>query len=379
MASIYFHIPFCKQACHYCDFHFSTSLQYKDEVLQAMLKELSLRKNYLGQQSIESIYFGGGTPSLLNETEISRLIDAVGKYYSINADAEITLEANPDDLNAVKVKDFRKTAINRFSIGIQSFFEEDLKWMNRAHNANEAEGAIKRVQDAGFENITADLIYGYPLLTEDKWNSNIQKMTEMDIPHISAYSMTVEPQTALGQFVKTGKQKPMNEGQSADQFVQLMEELQAKGYEQYEISNFAKAENYSKHNSNYWLGVPYLGIGPSAHSFNLQTRQWNVSNNSKYLAALARKELPSEEELLTPANKINEYIMTSLRTKWGMNVDFLKSNYDGVYFENLEEQLNDWVEKGKITSENNCYTLTLAGKLLADHIASELFVEEQEN
>ena len=318
MASIYFHIPFCKQACHYCDFHFSTSLQYKDEVLQAMLKELSLRKNYLGQQSIESIYFGGGTPSLLNETEISRLIDAVGKYYSINADAEITLEANPDDLNAVKVKDFRKTAINRFSIGIQSFFEEDLKWMNRAHNANEAEGAIKRVQDAGFENITADLIYGYPLLTEDKWNSNIQKMTEMDIPHISAYSMTVEPQTALGQFVKTGKQKPMNEGQSADQFVQLMEELQAKGYEQYEISNFAKAENYSKHNSNYWLGVPYLGIGPSAHSFNLQTRQWNVSNNSKYLAALARKELPSEEELLTPANKINEYIMTSLRTKWGM-------------------------------------------------------------
>lgn len=379
MASIYFHIPFCKQACHYCDFHFSTSLRYKEDVLEAMLRELSLRENYLEGQTIESIYFGGGTPSLLNETEISRLIDAVGKYYSINADVEITLEANPDDLDAVKVADFRKTAINRFSIGIQSFFEEDLKWMNRAHNASEAESAIKRVQDAGFENITADLIYGYPLLTEDKWDSNIQKMTQMDVPHISAYSMTVEPQTALGQFVKTGKQKPMNEGQSADQFIQLMEELQAKGYEQYEISNFAKAESYSKHNSNYWRGVSYLGIGPSAHSFNQEARQWNISNNSKYISALARKELPFEEEILTPENKINEYIMTSLRTKWGVDVDFLKTTFASRYFGNLDEQLNDWVKKGKLTSENNCYTLTLAGKLLADHIASELFVEEQQD
>lgn len=280
MAGIYFHIPFCKQACHYCDFHFSTSLRYKDELLAAMLQELVLRKPYLEEQTIESIYFGGGTPSLLNETELSRLIDAIETNYSISRNVEITLEANPDDLYAAKVTDFRKTNINRFSIGIQSFFEEDLKWMNRAHNASEAESAIKRVQDAGFENITADLIYGFPLLSDEKWAANIEKMTSMDVPHISAYSMTVEPQTALGSFIKTGKQKPMNEGQSADQFVLLMEQLEGKNYEQYEISNFARGEAYSKHNSNYWRGVSYLGIGPSAHSFNQESRQWNISNNA---------------------------------------------------------------------------------------------------
>lgn len=378
MPGIYFHIPFCKQACHYCDFHFSTSLQYKDDLLAAMLKELEMRKDYLAGQSIESIYFGGGTPSLLNETEISTLIDAVGKYYPISSDVEITLEANPDDLNATKVADFRKTAINRFSIGIQSFFGEDLKWMNRAHNASEAESSIKRVQDAGFENITADLIYGFPLLSDEKWIANIQKLTAMEVPHISAYSMTVEPQTALGHFVKSGKQKPMNEGQSADQFIQLIDQLEEKGYEQYEISNFAKSETYSKHNSNYWRGVPYLGIGPSAHSFNKETRHWNISNNPKYIAALERKELPSEEEILTPANRINEYIMTSLRTKWGMDLNYLNANFDFNYFEDFHKQLDEFVETGKVKIENDRCILTTAGKILADHIASELFVEDDE-
>ena len=378
MAGIYFHIPFCKQACHYCDFHFSTSLQYKDDLLGAMLRELEMRKSYLSDQNIESIYFGGGTPSLLNEAEISRLIDAVGKYYPISSDVEITLEANPDDLNSVKVADFRKTAINRFSIGIQSFFEEDLKWMNRAHNASEAESAIKRVQDAGFENITADLIYGFPLLSEEKWTSNIQQLISMDIPHVSAYSMTVEPQTALGHFIKKGEQKPMNEGQSVDQFMQLIEQMEENSYEQYEISNFAKSESYSKHNTNYWRGVPYLGIGPSAHSFNKETRHWNISNNPKYIAAIERKELPSEEEILTPANRINEYIMTSLRTKWGMDLDFLSTNFDSSYFVDFQEQVMEFVEKGKIAIKDNHCTLTATGKILADHIASELFVEEKE-
>jgi oxygen-independent coproporphyrinogen-3 oxidase len=377
MAGIYFHIPFCKQACHYCDFHFSTSLQYKDDLLKAMLKEVAMRKEYLAGQTIESIYFGGGTPSLLSETEISRLIDSVANIYPISSDVEITLEANPDDLNSVKVADFRKTAINRFSIGIQSFFEEDLKWMNRAHNASEAESAIKRVQDAGFENITADLIYGFPLLTDEKWTYNIQQLISMEIPHISAYSMTVEPQTALGHFIKKGEQKPMNEGQSADQFMQLIEQLEEKGYEQYEISNFAKSEAYSKHNSNYWRGIPYLGIGPSAHSFNKETRHWNINNNPKYIAAIERKELPSEEEILTPANRINEYIMTSLRTKWGMNLNYLNSNFDSSYFEDFHKKLEELLDAGKITIENNSCTLTAAGKILADHIASELFVEEE--
>ncbi len=378
MAGIYFHIPFCKQACHYCDFHFSTSLQYKDDLLGAMLRELEMRKSYLSDQNIESIYFGGGTPSLLNETEISRLIDAVGKYYPISSDVEITLEANPDDLNSVKVADFRKTAINRFSIGIQSFFEEDLKWMNRAHNASEAESAIKRVQDAGFENITADLIYGFPLLSEEKWTSNIQQLISMDVPHISAYSMTVEPQTALGHFIKKGVQLPMNEGQSVDQFIQLIGLLEENGYEQYEISNYAKSESYSKHNTNYWRGVPYLGIGPSAHSFNKETRHWNINNNPKYIAAIERKELPSEQEILTPADKINEYIMTSLRTKWGLDLTYLNSSFDSKYFEEFHEQLAEFANSDKVKIENNIVTLTLAGKTLADHIASELFVEGAE-
>ena len=347
-------------------------------MLKSMMKEVKMRKDYLLDKNIESIYFGGGTPSLLNDDELSKLIDSIAKYYSISNDVEITLEANPDDLNKAKVASLRKTEINRFSIGIQSFFEEDLKWMNRAHNSSEAEGSIKRVQDAGFENITADLIYGYPLLTDDKWHFNILTMVDMCIPHISAYSMTVEPQTALGNFIKKGKQKPMNEGQSADQFLQLMETLAKNNFEQYEISNFAKNQHYSKHNSNYWLGVPYLGIGPSAHSFNQNARQWNISNNAKYITAIDKNELPAEEEVLTDSNRINEYIMTSLRTKWGMDFSFLEKTYDPIYFSETSTILEKLIHKGNVVENKNCYTLTTQGKLLADQIAAELFVDSLE-
>src|SRR5690554_1670206 len=373
MAGIYFHIPFCKQACHYCDFHFSTSLQYKGDLLKAMQKELEMRKDYLSGQIVESIYFGGGTPSLLNETEISRLIDGVGKYHTISSDVEITLEANPDDLNSAKVADFRKTAINRFSIGIQSFFEEDLKWMNRAHNAQEAESAIKRVQDAGFENITADLIYGYPLLSNLKWINNIQQIIDLNILHLSAYSMTIEPQTALASFINKGIQKPMNEGQSADQFLILIEMITINGFEQYEISNYAKNNHYSKHNTNYWKGVPYLGIGPSAHSFNGISRQWNVANNSKYIQSIIRNEIPMEMEMLTEADKFNEYIMTSLRTKWGIDTNYLNQNFPSEFMQAMNEFLPKYKEEEKIKQEKNIYTLTQRGKLLADQIASEFF------
>lgn len=376
MAGIYFHIPFCKQACHYCDFHFSTSLRYKDGLIEAMLKEIGMRKDYLRGANIESIYFGGGTPSLLSDGEVSKLIDAIAQHCSINADAEITLEANPDDLNKAKVDALRRTAINRFSIGIQSFFEEDLKWMHRAHNASEAESAIKRVQDAGFENITADLIYGYPLLSDEKWKTNIRQLVNMEVPHISAYSMTVESKTALAHFIRKGIQKPMNEGQSNAQFILLIKELERQRYEQYEISNYAKNENYSLHNSNYWRGIPYLGIGPSAHSFNKQSRHWNISNNPKYIEAIARKELPSEEEVLSDANRINEYIMTSLRTKWGIDLDYLYASFDNAYFHELESELRSFIEQGKIEQTNNIYTLSLEGKILADHIAAALFVDD---
>ncbi|TCK83382.1 radical SAM family heme chaperone HemW [Albibacterium bauzanense] len=374
MAGIYIHIPFCKQACHYCDFHFSTSLKYKEELLSALQKELILRKGYLKEQSIESIYLGGGTPSLLSASETNHLLDTIYTHFNVAPNPEITIEANPDDLTKEKVRELRESLINRFSIGVQSFFEEDLRWMNRAHNAQEAESAIKRVQDAGFENITADLIYGYPLLTNQKWINNIQHIIDLNIPHLSAYSMTIEPQTALASFINKGVQKPMNEGQSADQFLILTEMITNNGFEQYEISNYARNERYSKHNTNYWKGVPYLGIGPSAHSFDGTSRQWNIANNTKYISAIIDGKIPMEQEILTEADKFNEYIMTSLRTKWGIDTHYLNQHFPSEFMEAMYEYLPKYIGEEKIKQEENIYTLTQKGKLLADQIASEFFI-----
>ena len=249
-------------------------------MLQALVKELHLQKEYLKGQTIETIYFGGGTPSILPATDINLLLDTITQLHTVSADAEITLEANPDDLDKTKIQELRQTPVNRFSIGIQSFFDDDLLWMNRVHRAQEAEASVKRAQDAGFENITVDLIYGYPLLTDAKWKQNLDKVFELEVPHVSSYSMTVEPQTALASFIRNRKQPPMNEQQSAGQFSYLMEAMQIRGFEHYEISNFCKPGHYSRHNSNYWRGVSYLGIGPSAHSYNGRARQWNIANNS---------------------------------------------------------------------------------------------------
>ncbi len=374
MAGIYLHIPFCKKACHYCDFHFSTSPQYKDQMLQALGQEIDLRKNYLAGESIETIYFGGGTPSLLSADELQILIGAITDLYEVSPTAEITLEANPDDLNPQKVREFRQTLINRFSIGIQSFFEEDLKWMNRAHTAREAHSSIKRVQDAGFENITADLIYGFPLLSNPKWEHNIQQLIELHIPHISSYSMTVEPATALSSFIKKGEQEPMDEGQSTAQFLILMEQLIEAGFEHYEISNFAKPGLYSKHNSNYWEGVSYLGIGPSAHSFNGESRQWNISNNSNYIDQIGLKKIPAEMEVLSTKNRINEYIMTSLRTSKGMSLQKITERFGSDYSNEVRNGLEPFADKNWINLNDQIVTLTTDGKLFADHIASELFI-----
>ena len=376
MAGIYLHIPFCKQACHYCDFHFNTSLKYKSEMLQAMHIELDLQKNYLDGQTIETIYFGGGTPSVLDAREIGALIDKIGSLHSVTSNPEITLEANPDDLNSEKVKALKQTPVNRFSIGIQSFFEEDLRWMNRAHNATEAESSIKRVQDAGFENITVDLIYGYPLLTDDKWKLNIAKIIDFEVPHVSAYSMTVEQRTALASFIKKGKQAPMNDSQSAEQFQMLIERLNDAGFEHYEISNFAKQGKYSRHNSNYWKGVSYLGIGPSAHSFNGDTRRWNIANNAKYIEALFNGHISAETEELTIKDRVNEYIMTSLRTIWGMDLNKISTDFGSDYKNRIGKDLQTFTDKKFVKINENVVTLTSEGKLFADHIASELFVEE---
>lgn len=374
MAGIYIHIPFCKKACHYCDFHFSTSPQYKDQMLNALRSEIILRKDYLDKEKIETIYFGGGTPSLLSADELQILIGQITDQFEVSSNAEITLEANPDDLNPQYVREIKNTLINRFSIGVQSFFEEDLKWMNRAHTASEAQSAIKRVQDAGFENITVDLIYGFPLLSNEKWEFNIQQLIENLVPHISSYSITVEPKTALAASINKGKQAIMDEGQSASQFLMLIDHLTESGFEHYEISNFAKPGMHSRHNSNYWDGVNYLGIGPSAHSFNGKSRQWNISNNSKYINEIGLKKIPAETELLSTENRINEYIMTSLRTSKGMNLLSIEKNFGSDYSNEIYNGLEPFLEKEWINIDEQLVTLTGEGKLFADHIASELFL-----
>ncbi|MDO3626946.1 radical SAM family heme chaperone HemW [Mucilaginibacter sp. BT774] len=372
MAGIYIHIPFCKQACHYCDFHFSTSLVYKTNLLAALHQEIRLQKEFLSGETIETIYFGGGTPSLLEGEEINHLINIITDLHSVSSGAEITLEANPDDLTLKKLKELKQTPVNRFSIGIQSFFDDDLIWMNRAHRSNEAESSVKRAQDAGFENITVDLIYGYPLLTDQKWKRNLDKVFDLQVTHVSAYSMTIEPRTALASFIKSKKEPPMNEEQSSQQFIQLMEAMKTQGFEHYEISNFCKKGHYSRHNTNYWKGIKYLGIGPSAHSYDGEKRQWNIANNAKYIQAINKKTIPSEIEVLTEENRLNEYIMTSLRTQWGLKLDQLNLIAKGAS-EPLLKVVEGFLERGWVVQKDQTIYLTQTGKLYADHIASELF------
>ena len=344
-------------------------------MLKALIKEIKHQKNYLDNEVVETIYFGGGTPSLLTPDELNRLITEITGTHQVADNAEITVEANPDDITRAQITALINTDVNRLSIGIQSFFDEDLYWMNRIHKSTEAESAVKRAQDAGVEDITIDLIYGYPLLTDEKWRSNLNKAFELGVPHVSAYSMTVEPQTALALFIRNKKQLPMDEQQSARQFIFLMDAMQSQGFEQYEISNFCKPGHYSRHNSNYWKGIKYLGIGPSAHSYNGISRQWNITNNSKYLQALSKNEIPAECETLTEQNQLNEYIMTSLRTKWGLNLDKLNSisqSSAGV----LKSAAQPFFEKEWLYEKDKVITLTPSGKLYADHIASELFFDD---
>ncbi len=345
----------------------------KAELLDCMMKELELQKDYLSDQTVETIYFGGGTPSLLEADEINLLIAQIDRHFNLIAHPEITLEANPDDLNREKIKALKQSPVNRFSIGIQSFFDEDLKWMNRSHVGTEAEDSVKRAQDAGFENITADLIYGFPLLSDEKWRANIQKMIQLQIPHLSCYGMTVEEGTALHHFVKSGKSKQIDDGQGAGQFEILMETLEAAGFLHYEISNFAKPGKESKHNSNYWKGVHYLGVGPSAHSFNGSSRQWNVSNNSKYMEQLGANKVPATIEKLGMEDRFNEYIMTSLRTMWGADINYIEKEFGSDFKQNLLQKSLIFLDKNWLSIENDHLLLSKEGKLFADHIAAELF------
>jgi len=372
MAGIYIHIPFCKQACHYCDFHFSTSLKKKDELIQALVKELQLRKAEFQDQIVETIYFGGGTPSLLMIKELRLLISEVYKNYKVIENPEITLEANPDDLTNQRLNDLTTLPINRLSIGIQSFFDEDLKLMNRAHNAGEAKRCLEDATKH-FENITIDLIYGIPGLTNERWMENIETALTFNVPHVSSYALTVEPKTALEAFIKKGIIQNVDDALAEAQFQILVEKLEASGFIQYELSNFGKPNCFSKHNSSYWQGKSYLGIGPSAHSFNGNQRSWNVRNNSKYIHSLSHDILPMEIETLTLNDKYNEHVMTGLRTIWGVSLKKVEEEFGKSYKKYLLEQSQKHFDKDLLYLEGDKVLVTKKGKFLSDGIASDLF------
>ena len=344
-------------------------------MVSAILKELELQKDFLGGQMVETIYFGGGTPSLLNEAELNAIFEKIYQLHPVAKDAEITLEANPDDLSIRKLKVLKTSPINRLSIGVQSFFNSDLNFMNRAHNAREAHSCIENAHRFGFKNLTVDLIYGTPTMSNDQWIQNIEIALQFNIPHLSCYCLTVEPKTALHHFVKTKKVPPVDENQASKQFEILTKMAAENEYTHYEISNFALEGWFSKHNSSYWKGKKYLGIGPSAHSFDGQNRQWNIAHNLKYIKALASEKIPFEKEILTATQRYNEYIMTGLRTTWG--VDLKKIQQFGKQFEtHFLKNVYLYLENRTVVKKEGNYTLSREGKLLADRIAMELFFED---
>ncbi|HSZ86168.1 MAG TPA: radical SAM family heme chaperone HemW [Puia sp.] len=374
MAGIYLHIPFCKRACHYCNFHFSTSLANKNDFVSALLKEIGFQQQYLQDEIIETVYFGGGTPSLLTNDELYSIFSELNATFKINADAEITLEANPDNISVEKLREWKSLGINRLSIGVQSFFDEDLQWMNRSHNAAQAFDSITNAFAEGFNNITIDFIYGTSVLTDINWKKNIDKAIELNISHLSCYALTVEPKTALAKMIAKKEIKDVDQSDQSRQFLLLMNWLKAAGYGHYEISNFAKPGFRSRHNSSYWQRKKYLGLGPSAHSYNGVSRQWNISNNALYIESLKKNELIFEKEELTSVQKLNEYIMTSLRTMEGCDLNYVANEFGGEAADKLIQFSKIYVEKSllKINSE---IVLTDQGKLFADGIAADLFFE----
>ena len=376
MSGIYIHIPFCKQACHYCDFHFSTSMKKKDEMVLALAKELQLRKDEFQYDAefpcIETIYFGGGTPSVLNVEDIKLLIDTVRQNYPVSQNPEITLEANPDDLSEENLKAFAAIGINRLSIGIQSFFEEDLKLMHRAHDSVQAKKCLE-LATRYFDNISLDLIYGIPGMTNERWRQNIETALSFGIPHISSYALTVEPKTALNKLIQTGKVAAPKDEVAQEHFLILVETLEANGFLHYELSNFGKENYFSRNNSAYWLGKKYLGIGPSAHSYDGVSRSWNVANNALYLKAIQKGELPREVELLSQEDRYNEYIMTGLRTIWGVSLVRIEQEFGTDYLNYLKQQSQKFIHDGLLIITDGILKPTLKGKFLTDGIASDLF------
>ena len=374
MAGIYIHIPFCKQACHYCNFHFSTSVNLKNDFLHALLKEAEMRKDYANGEKINTVYFGGGTPSLLRPEELNAIMQKIFRVFDVAKDAEITFEVNPDDISFAQLLDWKMAGVNRLSIGIQSFFKEDLEWMNRAHDEKQAMDAIVLSKSAGIDNISIDLIYGTPTLSDARCMQNLQTATELGIPHLSCYALTVEPRTALDSLIRNKKLTAVNNEDQARQFLLMTDYLATAGYEHYEISNFALPGKRSRHNSSYWSGEKYIGLGPSAHSFNGSTRKWNVSNNALYISALNRNQVPFEEENLTASQRFNEYVMTSLRTMEGTDINHALQMFGSNPAAMLTSHSTKFIEKGWMENKNNRLVLTREGKLFADGISSDLFL-----
>ncbi|KXN99094.1 coproporphyrinogen III oxidase [Aequorivita aquimaris] len=372
MSGIYIHIPFCKQACHYCDFHFSTSLKKKEELVNALCTELVLRKNEL-DGNVETIYFGGGTPSLLSSEELQQIFETIYSNFKVSENPEITLEANPDDLSKEQIHKFTNSQINRLSIGIQSFFEEDLKLMNRAHKASEALESIKEAKQY-FENISIDLIYGIPGMSHERWKKNLEIALNLDVPHLSCYALTVEPKTALKKFIEKGIVPPVDEEAAKQHYEILLSETEKAGLENYEFSNFGKPGFHSRNNTAYWEGKPYLGIGPSAHSYDGKFRSWNIANNTKYIKSIEAGELPSEKELLSKQDKYNEYIMTGLRTKKGVFLGKVESEFGKKYSEYLLKQAENLLKNNLLILENETLKISKKGKFLSDGIAADLFL-----
>ncbi|QEC72761.1 radical SAM family heme chaperone HemW [Arachidicoccus ginsenosidivorans] len=381
MAGIYIHIPYCRKACHYCNFHFSTTRYNTRQMVDSLLKETVLQKHYFDPEqsgnapSIATIYFGGGTPSILPAAWISELIECIKNNYPVDKNAEITLEANPDDINQQILADWQAAGVNRLSIGVQSFIDEDLQWMNRAHQAKEAYQAIKWAVEAGMLNYSLDLIYGTPYLTDALWQENLQIAAELGAPHLSAYALTVEPKTALFKLIEKGKIPPVDNGKQSQHFELLMDWAAQNGFEHYEISNLAKPGYRSRHNSSYWQGQPYLGLGPAAHSYDgLRTRKWNIDNNPLYLQGINKTGVVSTEEHLTIDNQINETIMIQLRMMEGLDLVSFEKKFGGQAVEVLAQQAKKAIEQGHLVHYNNHLVLTRAGKHFADHIAVMLFI-----
>lgn len=372
MSGLYIHIPYCKQACNYCDFHFSTSLKSKPKLLNALVQEIEIRKDYLTDKCLQTLYFGGGTPSLLMEEDFINLFKAIKYNYTLEPTAEITIECNPDDVTPNNLILWKSFGFNRLSIGLQSFNDEELAWMNRAHNAQQSLNCVELAKSYGFNNISIDLIYGSKFQTQNNWIETLKKAISLNIQHISAYNLTIEKDTSLGRNATKGNEPIINDELSAWQFEMLIEKLKDNGFIHYEISNFCKDGCIAKHNSNYWKQKPYIGIGPSAHSFNLNSRQWNIKNNNSYIDLVASNGVFYETEFLTKENRFNEYILTGLRTIWGCSLAEIENSF-GLEIKNFCLEV---ITKNKkhLLLQNDTFCLTDAGKLYADKLSADFFI-----